>query len=101
MSGDLDETIKKLYGHKGVKGIIITNNQGITVRSHFPDESAEVIQNYAAQFTTLASKAKEVIRGIDPTNQLTFIRVRSKKHEIMIAPGEDFIMITIQQPQGK
>jgi len=60
---------------------------GITVRSHFPDESAEVIQNYAAQFTTLASKAKEVIRGIDPTNQLTFIRVRSKKHEIMIAPG--------------
>lgn len=33
-------------------------------------------------------KARTTIRDIDPQNDLTFLRVRSKKNEIMIAPGE-------------
>lgn len=34
-------------------------------------------------------KARTTIRDIDPQNDLTFLRVRSKKNEIMIAPGEE------------
>ena len=39
-----------------------------------------------------------MIRTLDPTNDLTFLRVRSKKHEIMIAPQEDYILFVIQNP---
>lgn len=28
------------------------------------------------------------MRDIDPQNDLTFLRIRSKKNEIMVAPGE-------------
>jgi hypothetical protein len=28
------------------------------------------------------------VRDIDPTNDLTFLRIRSKKHEILVAPRE-------------
>ena len=28
-----------------------------------------------------------VVRDIDPTNDLTFLRIRSKKNEIMVSPG--------------
>lgn len=34
-------------------------------------------------------KARSTVRDIDPQNDLTFLRVRSKKNEIMIAPGEE------------
>ena len=33
-------------------------------------------------------KARGMVRNIDPNNDLTFIRIRSKKNEILIAPGE-------------
>ena len=31
-------------------------------------------------------------------NDLTFLRVRSKKHEIMVAPDKDYLLIIIQNP---
>jgi len=39
-----------------------------------------------------------VVRDLDPSNDMTFLRVRSKKHEIMVAPDKDFILIVIQNP---
>lgn len=29
---------------------------------------------------------------------MTFLRVRSKKHEIMVAPDKDYTLIVIQNP---
>lgn len=48
--------------------------------------------------SSLSDKAKSVVRDLDPSNDLTFLRVRSKKHEIMVAPEKDFILIVIQNP---
>ena len=42
---------------------------------------------YAGLLHQLSAKARSTIRDIDPTNDLTFLRIRSKKHEIMVAPG--------------
>lgn len=64
---------------------MIVNNEGIPIRSTLKNE--ETIQ-YAALITQLTSKARSVVRDLDPQNDLTFLRVRSKKHEIMIAPGK-------------
>jgi hypothetical protein len=56
--------------------------------------------------TQLASKARTVVRDLDPgvrllakveadcvraQNELTFLRIRTKKHEIMVAPGALFV----------
>jgi len=37
-----------------------------------------------------------VVRDLDPQNDLTFLRIRSKKHEIMVAPDNEFLLIIIQ-----
>ena len=42
---------------------------------------------YTGLVSGLADKARSVVRDLDPTNDLTFLRLRSKKHEIMVAPG--------------
>ena len=39
---------------------------------------------YAGLIHELAIKARSTVRDIDPTNDLTFLRIRSKKHEIMV-----------------
>lgn len=53
---------------------------------------------YAANISQLAVKARSVVRDLDPQNELTFLRIRSKKHEIMVAPDKDFLLIIIQDP---
>jgi len=55
-------------------------------------------QKYAANISQLAAKARAVVRELDPTNELTFLRLRTKKHELMVAPEKDYIMIVIQNP---
>ncbi len=42
---------------------------------------------YASVLCQFTAKARSGVRDIDPQNDLTFIRIRTKKHEIMIAPG--------------
>ena len=46
----------------------------------------------------LKSVFRSVVRDIDPQNDLTFLRIRSKKHEIMVAPDKEYLLIVIQNP---
>lgn len=58
---------------------------GIPIRTTL-DNSTTV--QYAGLLHQLTMKAKSTVRDIDPQNDLTFLRIRSKKHEIMVAPGD-------------
>ncbi|ORZ40135.1 hypothetical protein BCR44DRAFT_50129 [Catenaria anguillulae PL171] len=95
LASEVEETLKRLSAHKGVQGIVIVNSEGIPIRSTL-DNSLTV--QYSALITQLASKARSVVRDLDPQNDLTFLRIRSKKHEIMVAPDKEYIMIVIQNP---
>mmetsp|Transcript_48919 Transcript_48919/g.93534 ORF Transcript_48919/g.93534 Transcript_48919/m.93534 type:complete len:104 (-) Transcript_48919:616-927(-) len=100
---DVEETMKRINSHKGVIGIIIVNNDGIPIRTTFSDHALTV--QYAALVTHLASKARSVVRKLDevdgvPQNDLHFLRIRSKKHEIMVAPDTNYVLIVVQNPSA-
>jgi len=57
---------------------------GIPIKSTL-DNSTSV--QYAGLIQQLADKARSVVRDLDPSNDLMFLRMRTKKHEIMVAPG--------------
>jgi dynein light chain roadblock-type len=42
---------------------------------------------------TLSDKAKSCVRDLDPQNDLTFLRIRTKKQEILVAPGKILIIV--------
>lgn len=44
----------------------------------------------------LVSKARNTILDLDPHNKLTFMRLKTDKHEILIAPDNEFILIVVQ-----
>lgn len=58
---------------------------GIPIKSTL-DNSTSV--QYAGLIQQLADKARSVVRDLDPSNDLMFLRMRTKKHEIMVAPGK-------------
>jgi len=92
---EVEETFKRIQAHKGVIGIIVVNQEGIPIRTTL-DNSTTV--QYAGLIVSLTAKARSTVRDIDPQNDLTFLRIRSKKHEIMIAPEKDYMLIVIQNP---
>ncbi|XP_059561943.1 dynein light chain roadblock-type 1 isoform X2 [Myotis daubentonii] len=53
---------------------------------------------YANLMHNFILKARSTVREIDPQNDLTFLRIRSKKNEIMVAPDKDYFLIVIQNP---
>ena len=64
---------------------LLSSCTGIPIRSTL--DNATTVQ-YASQVGQLTTKARCTVRDLDPTNDLSFLRVRTNKHEIMIAPGK-------------
>jgi dynein light chain roadblock-type len=58
---------------------------GIPIKTTMDNATAV---HYAGLISQLSDKARSVVRDLDPTNDLTFLRIRSRKHEIMVAPGK-------------
>ncbi|EER11446.1 roadblock, putative [Perkinsus marinus ATCC 50983] len=94
---EVEETLNRIKTHKGVSGIVIVNHEGVPIRSTL--EQKYTLQ-YSALISQLTQKAKSMIRDLDPQNDLTFLRLRSRKHEIMVAPDKDYILIVIQDPNA-
>ncbi|KAH8551733.1 hypothetical protein BGW37DRAFT_492123 [Umbelopsis sp. PMI_123] len=90
---DVDETIKRLSTRKGVEGIVILNEEGLTIRSTL---DADLTKKYASQIYPLVGKSKTAVEDVDPENEMTFLRIRTKKHELMISPDKEYTMIVVQ-----
>jgi dynein light chain roadblock-type len=55
------------------------------------NEYGQVISNFC-------SDAEANIKKIHEEEKIVFIRIRSKAHEIMIAPDNEYTLIVIQNP---
>ncbi|CAH0769646.1 unnamed protein product [Bemisia tabaci] len=95
MSNEVEETMKQIQNHKGVVGLVVVNAEGIPIKTTL--DNTTTVQ-YAGLISQLSEKVRSVVRDLDPTNDLTFLRIRSKKHEIMVAPDKEFMLIVIQNP---
>nr|CAI9709959.1 unnamed protein product [Rangifer tarandus platyrhynchus] len=92
---EVEETLKRLQSQKGVQGIIVVNTEGIPIKSTMDNPTTTQYANLMHNFIL---KARSTVRETDPQNGLTFLRIRSKKNEIMVAPDKDYFLIVIQNP---
>ena len=96
---EVEERIARIKNHKGVKGLLIVDENGKFLRSTMSQTGNDTQpKQYALKVSELAAKARSVVRDLDPMNDLTFFRVRSKRQEIMVAPDKNLLLIVIQQP---
>ena len=83
---------------QGVLCTIIVNEEGAPVRT---TADASVTQQYAELIPQLASMARSLVRDLDPQNDLQFLRIRSKMHEIMVYSDKEFTLIVVQDPSAQ
>ena len=81
----------------GVLGVMIVNQKGVAIRSTMPQNETIEYGSLISQFYT---KAQATIKSLHPEEDITFIRIRSNKHEIMIAPDREFSLIVLQNPSN-
>ncbi|KAI9274412.1 hypothetical protein BDA99DRAFT_237424 [Phascolomyces articulosus] len=96
MSIEIDETLKRLSSRRGVKAVVILNNEGQAIRSTMDED---LTKQYGQLISSLVQQARTTVTTLDDQNDLTFLRVRTKKHEIMIAPDHEYLLIVVQNPQ--
>ena len=85
-----------LYLMTGVEGVVIISADGVPIRTTLDKE--KTIQ-FAALFSHLSSKARSLIKKINGNDNLEVLRLRSFKHEIIVTPETDYILIVVQNPK--
>ena len=97
MSAEVEDTFKRLMTHKGVKGLVVLNADGVAIKTTMPND--DTVQ-YAGLVHDLYLKSRSTIKEINPSDALESIRIRSFKHEILIAPSSDYILICVHEPDA-
>mmetsp|Transcript_13205 Transcript_13205/g.27635 ORF Transcript_13205/g.27635 Transcript_13205/m.27635 type:complete len:105 (-) Transcript_13205:455-769(-) len=96
----VEETFTRLLAQPGTIGALVINDHGIAIKSTFEND---VAVQYAALVSHFTNKARSVVRRMDSDNDLKHLRIRSKKHEIVIAPefshGAEYYLVVVQAPR--
>ncbi|GBB90517.1 hypothetical protein RclHR1_01750016 [Rhizophagus clarus] len=95
---EVEEHFKRLTNNKYVEGVLIVNEDGQTIKSNL---DPTLNKKYSDLITKLVEQTTFCVKEMDETNDLSFLRVRTKKHEIMIVPDKEYLLIVIQNPEKK
>ncbi|GKT34317.1 Dynein light chain roadblock-type 1/2 like protein [Aduncisulcus paluster] len=96
MSQEIDEIIKRITSHRGVKGAIVMNSEGIPIRTTLEKDLAT---HYAALISHLTHEGCKLVNSTSGgKDDLKFLRIRNNKHEIMVAPEGKYVLVVIQEP---
>ncbi|CAL8463473.1 g3007 [Coccomyxa elongata] len=103
----VEEAMKRIHSHRGVRGTVVVNGDGIPIRTTLDRDEAN---QYAALASQLTSRARRAVKNLaagaasEVEDELQVVRVRSKKHEVIILPDFDknreFMLIVIQDPSA-
>ncbi|KAH8269556.1 hypothetical protein KR018_009113, partial [Drosophila ironensis] len=89
-----DEAFVKLFAKRGGRDIFILDAQGAPLRSTC---SAKRTFMFVSNLKPLLFMARNVVRDLDPSNDITFMRIRSNVGEIHMTLGHEFVLIIIQR----
>uniref|UniRef100_A0A3Q2VCT9 Dynein light chain roadblock-type 2 n=2 Tax=Haplochromini TaxID=319058 RepID=A0A3Q2VCT9_HAPBU len=91
---EVEAQMKRIEATKGVIGTLVVDPDGVPIRSTL-DQSMTL--QYAGQLRQLVVLARSAVRDIDPQNDLSALRVRSKSNEIIVVTENNYLVIGIQK----
>lgn len=68
---------------------------GVPLRSTLDNTTTA---QYGLLMEHLVKRTQYIIRDLAPTDEFTFMRILTKKHEIMLAYADEFFIIVLQNP---
>eukprot|EP01065_Artemidia_motanka_P015125 TRINITY_DN18_c0_g1_i2.p2 TRINITY_DN18_c0_g1~~TRINITY_DN18_c0_g1_i2.p2 ORF type:complete len:165 (+),score=77.48 TRINITY_DN18_c0_g1_i2:71-565(+) len=95
----VDGVLSRISQHKGVLGLLVVNPRDGSLWKWLSPQQAldeKKSQLHAEKLWLFVTLTRSIVRTLDTQNDLTFLRVRGKKYEYIIAPERDFVLIVIQ-----
>eukprot|EP00755_Sulcionema_specki_P008069 Sspe_Gene.39937::Locus_19246_Transcript_10_10_Confidence_0.370_Length_588::g.39937::m.39937/K10419/DYNLRB, DNCL2; dynein light chain roadblock-type len=97
----VEDTLTRIANHQGVLGLLVVNPRDGSVwkaaapqgGSWFDEKKAAT---HAEKIHAFVNLTRSIVRTLSVENELTFLRLRSKKHEFIISPEKDFLLVVIQ-----
>eukprot|EP01091_Cochliopodium_minus_P021460 TRINITY_DN9826_c0_g1_i1.p1 TRINITY_DN9826_c0_g1~~TRINITY_DN9826_c0_g1_i1.p1 ORF type:complete len:105 (-),score=18.05 TRINITY_DN9826_c0_g1_i1:27-341(-) len=93
---DVNEIINRLKQKKGVESVMVANHDGALIES---TTELNTSRKYTKLLTELVKQASDVIKKMQlskDSNDLSFMTLRTKQHEIMIYYGEKYLFFTLK-----
>lgn len=90
---EVEMCLERIRTHKNVVGWLILNSDCIPIRTCLDNTATIQLSNI---IIPLVLRAQSVVRDLDPSNELTFLRLRSRKNEIMVSPYNGYTIIVVQ-----
>lgn len=93
--------MERIRNTPGIIGYLITNNQG-EVQRKAQSMSDEEAAKYGKIVKQIYTRGEHTVRDINPSSSLRYMRLRGKRNEILVAPGQTkcgnkFAVIVIQE----
>lgn len=63
-------------------------------------QRAEMLKSVTRLVKSSVESLASDIKAIDDTDELGFLRVRTKKYEIMITPNDKYLLVVLQDPNA-
>lgn len=97
---EIEETLTRIKSHKGVEGILIMNKvTGMIIKSTLTEDQSKT---HASFISSLSERCDLMIPTLDEDgdDELQFLRIRTRKKEIMVATEGEFLLVVIQNPNA-
>lgn len=89
----VDKIVERISSHKNVEGVIVCDKDGSAIQTTL-DNTNTVL--YAEGVRNAANIANSMVRDVDPSNELLYIRIGSKRLEMLAKLDPEYLAIVIQ-----
>ena len=94
--GAVEDTLQRLQKASNVTGFVILDSSGNVLR-YLAEMGEETARLLAVTIQPLLERGASAVRDMDPTDELSFLRIRIRELEVMAAHGPDFVVVVTQR----
>ncbi|KIM33081.1 hypothetical protein M408DRAFT_326738 [Serendipita vermifera MAFF 305830] len=99
---ELEQTLQKLSSHRTVLGVLLLSRASppSIIRHSGVVFDGEQGRKYAKAVGRIVDACKAGLDDIDGETQddMKFMRIRTKRHELMISPDERYLLVVLHDP---
>ncbi|WWC72990.1 uncharacterized protein I206_106954 [Kwoniella pini CBS 10737] len=116
---EIESTLSRLSAYRNVKGVMILSrsssssssssssksngqmdgeNTGGIVQTNGNVFEGESGKKYAKAVEEIVEKVGKALSDCEDSDELKFMRIRTKKHELIITPDDKYLLVVLQDP---
>ncbi|XP_017000059.2 dynein light chain roadblock-type 2 [Drosophila takahashii] len=92
-TSNVQATFERLLLLPGVIGAVLVDGDGVPVRTNLPENAAQM---YANRMRPLVTLARSMVNDMETGDQLSYVRLRTRRQEVMVATENEHTIILIQ-----